>query len=516
MEHLRKMRKLVRGVKLTLFFVFALTGYAVAQLCVAPPAGLVSWWPGDGNANDIQGTNDGTLQGGATFATGKVGQAFSLDGVNDYVITPLVNFGNAYTLSAWIKTPSTTDALLISNFNVSVGFNESLRIRDGKTSICPKDINNFFVCPVSNTFVSDDVFHLVTGTVDWNSLTAKIYVDGNLEDSVSLAVLASRKTGNSGNTYIGKRPDAATSFFNGLIDEIQIFNRALTAAEILATFNAGSAGQCKPGAPVPQAPQGTLDLDPDVFAVAVDPTQAPAEPEDQFLTAFIEPPTGVAVTDIVPSTVTLSLDTTVLATAESPAIVDGVLVVLFRLNLTNVSTILGLTATQVEVDGASRTITVTAPTPPAQAIDLIELTVSGALLTGDSFSTTDAVRVSPTPGPEPVTPVAIDIKPGSDPNSLNLGSRGVVPVAILTTAEFEVANVAVDSVTFAGASPVGTPTSEDVDGDGDLDLVFHFATQDLDLTPASTTATLIGTTVSAVPFEGTDSVRIVPKKKGRK
>ena len=76
---------------------------AHAQSCVEAPEGLISWWPGDGDANDIEGNNDGTLQGGATFAPGKVGQAFNLDGVDDYVSIPdshlylgefLVIFGN--------------------------------------------------------------------------------------------------------------------------------------------------------------------------------------------------------------------------------------------------------------------------------------------------------------------------------------------------------------------------------------------------------------------------------------
>ena len=59
-----------------------------AAVCVTPPSGLVSWWPGDGSANDIVDLNDGTLQNGATFAPGKVGQAFSLDGTDDYVSVP--------------------------------------------------------------------------------------------------------------------------------------------------------------------------------------------------------------------------------------------------------------------------------------------------------------------------------------------------------------------------------------------------------------------------------------------
>ncbi len=63
---------------------------------VTPPSGLVSWWPGDGHANDIVGGNHATLENGATFASGKVGQAFSLDGVDDFVNVPdneQLNFG---------------------------------------------------------------------------------------------------------------------------------------------------------------------------------------------------------------------------------------------------------------------------------------------------------------------------------------------------------------------------------------------------------------------------------------
>ena len=68
-----------------LLLVFALVGQAAAQICVEPPAGLVSWWPGDGNVDDIVDGNDGTLQNGATFAAGKVEQAFSFATVGDMV-----------------------------------------------------------------------------------------------------------------------------------------------------------------------------------------------------------------------------------------------------------------------------------------------------------------------------------------------------------------------------------------------------------------------------------------------
>jgi len=104
--------------------------------------------------------------------------------------------------------------------------------------------------------------------------------------------------------------------------------------------------------------------------------------------------------------------------------------------------------------------------------------------------------------------VGIDIKPGSDPNSINLSSKGVVPVAVLTTDDFDAIDVNPDTVSFAGASPIRW-VIEDVDGDGDMDLLFHFKTQDLNLDQHSIEATLIGEIYVGIPIEGTDTVNIV-------
>jgi hypothetical protein len=108
--------------------------------------------------------------------------------------------------------------------------------------------------------------------------------------------------------------------------------------------------------------------------------------------------------------------------------------------------------------------------------------------------------------------VPIDIKPGSDPNSINLKSNDVVPVAILSTIAFEATVVDPDTVLFADAFPVKW-TMEDVNQDGEMDLLLHLRTQDLNLAQDSTEATLTGETMDGTPIEGTDSVNIVPKKK---
>jgi hypothetical protein len=111
-----------------------------------------------------------------------------------------------------------------------------------------------------------------------------------------------------------------------------------------------------------------------------------------------------------------------------------------------------------------------------------------------------------------VTEVQIDIKPGSDPNSINPNSKGVVPVAVLTTDDFDASTVDPDTVLFAGAMPLRWAV-EDVDGDGDVDLLFHFKTQELDLDDNSPEATLSGESLDGVQIEGTDTVNIVPKGK---
>ena len=102
-----RLRRDVQVVLVLLLVAAATPAFrAAAADCSAAAAGLVSWWPGDGNANDIAGTNNGTLQGGATATTlGVVGQAFSFDGTNNYVQIPEApSQGPAnLTIEAWVR-----------------------------------------------------------------------------------------------------------------------------------------------------------------------------------------------------------------------------------------------------------------------------------------------------------------------------------------------------------------------------------------------------------------------------
>jgi hypothetical protein len=111
-----------------------------------------------------------------------------------------------------------------------------------------------------------------------------------------------------------------------------------------------------------------------------------------------------------------------------------------------------------------------------------------------------------------VTDVAIDMKPGSDPNSINPRSKGVIPVSILTTDTFDATTVDATTVLFGRTGTEAAPLHsvlKDVDGDGDLDMVLHFKTQDTSIQCEDVSAFLTGETVSGQPIQGSDSVNTV-------
>jgi len=148
--------------------------------------------------------------------------------------------------------------------------------------------------------------------------------------------------------------------------------------------------------------------------------------------------------------------------------------------------------------------------------DDISGSATGGLVTSKSYQTDSATFVLLTniydvvvvkPGPvteilDGVLVIALDIKPGSYPNSINPKAKGVIPVAILGHDGFDVTTVDVSSITFGKtgteASPIHDLTDplvladhlKDVNGDGDIDLVLHFNTQDTNIQPGDTVAHL--------------------------
>lgn len=117
-----------------------------------------------------------------------------------------------------------------------------------------------------------------------------------------------------------------------------------------------------------------------------------------------------------------------------------------------------------------------------------------------------------------VIPVTIDIKPGEFPNSINPNSQGVIPVAILTTtamdntAAFDATAVDPTTVHFGRTGTEAAPVQdalEDVDGDGDIDMILHFNTQDTGIQCGHTSATLTGQIFDGQTIHGTDSIETV-------
>jgi len=127
---------------------------------------------------------------------------------------------------------------------------------------------------------------------------------------------------------------------------------------------------------------------------------------------------------------------------------------------------------------------------------------------GDGLPVVDmgADELAPTGGPNVVT---LDIKPGVLPNSINVQSNGVIPVAILTTDAFDATKVDALSVRFGPQRATEAHSRdhvEDVNGDNRLDLVLHFMVLETGIRCGDTSASLTGLTVEGLMIEGADSI----------
>ena len=112
----------------------------------------------------------------------------------------------------------------------------------------------------------------------------------------------------------------------------------------------------------------------------------------------------------------------------------------------------------------------------------------------------------------PYINVSIDIKPGSFPNSINPRSNGNIPVAILTTDTFNATKVNTATVRFGKSgteAKVSQSSFEDVNGDGRLDLMLHFKTQETGIACGDTAAILKGSTIDGKAIKGSDSIQTV-------
>ena len=215
-----------------------------------PLSGMVDWWKGEGNANDSVGANNGTLTGG-TYTSGMVGQAFSLSGSSNFVSVPdspsLDSLTTQITVELWMKagqlTPNADWKGLVTKGN------SSWRLQATTFDKTVDWYINGLSSPdlLGTRDVNDGQWHHVAAVYDGANMF--LYVDGTLDGSHAATGLIAQT---SDPLCIGANSQAFVPscgcnqlgyFFNGLIDEVSLYKRALSASEIKAIYDAGSAGK---------------------------------------------------------------------------------------------------------------------------------------------------------------------------------------------------------------------------------------------------------------------------------
>jgi hypothetical protein len=222
--------------------------------CTTPASGLFAWWPGEGNANDVVSGLNGTLQNGVTFASAEVDQGFSFDGVDDQMDLSAhagaLNLAGQATIELWVRIPvdecrtvfdlrqdSTHEQVLQVG---KCGGSSSRQlvtwtyVNGGSTEVA------FFNTTSRSLLIDAGRFHHLALT--FNGTTMAIYIDGSSRTVVGTA---------SGRWGAFPGPVSATmgagsgTPFQGMMDEVALFDHALSATQISAIFNAGINGMCK-------------------------------------------------------------------------------------------------------------------------------------------------------------------------------------------------------------------------------------------------------------------------------
>jgi serine/threonine protein kinase len=219
--------------------------------CFSAPSGLVGWWPGDGDANDLARANNGSLQGNVTFVAGQVDRAFSFDG-SSYVTVgnpgALNLTSSQVTIGGWINPRTSGPSIYFGKTEFGLNdyvllFSRGLHglIRAGENEAVVFGYSDF---PSNTTLFVPPLNQWTHIALTYDGTWIKLYANGKTVGQES-------KTGNingDGTPFNigGRANDNGIGKFNGLIDEVEVFDRALSLKEIQGIFKAGSAGKCKP------------------------------------------------------------------------------------------------------------------------------------------------------------------------------------------------------------------------------------------------------------------------------
>lgn len=204
---------------------------------------LVGHWTGNGSPNDSSGFgHHGTLVGDTIYGTGVVGDAFSFDGIDDYVTipnaTPLES--SVITVTAFAKMPDTgsSQRLIVDS---SHGFIDqkgwALQTDPGGSVSFIYGNGGAFIAAGSTTLIDDDQFHHLAGVLDGSMIS--IYVDGVLETSVAFTgtAQASGRQLRIGSAW-GGDINASIREVDGQIDDVQIYDEALSGSQIASLASA--------------------------------------------------------------------------------------------------------------------------------------------------------------------------------------------------------------------------------------------------------------------------------------
>ena len=236
MEKLRKKDARVGVSKNLPLIVAVLSGvFIFSAVCLASLRdGLIGYWPYDGDTLDYSGfDNHGTALGNPRFVGGKVGSgALDFDG-NDYVTMDGVadDFaGDDVTMAAWIRTTTSSE-----------GDWYSLNGTDGQYLLCILGGDIRFYeggwKPAAGVTINDGAWHHVVATR--GNMYVKVYVDGVHRSSASYTSTVRLDTGDRWS--IAQEWDGGTpsDFFTGAVDEVAMWNRALTTEEVAYLYNDG-------------------------------------------------------------------------------------------------------------------------------------------------------------------------------------------------------------------------------------------------------------------------------------
>jgi hypothetical protein len=243
--------------------------FRTGPCCVDPPASIVAWWPLDetvGTVSDeLVNNNDGTWIGSPTpVVTGKVRGALSFNGVTDYVQVPnnaSLNFGTGdLSIDAWIMTGDQNSMTIVAKQTQSPrigyalslsGVNLRFQLADGVGAF---SYTNY----TTSLTININQWNHVAVTVDRDDPNGlKLYING-LSETFNPWQRQESLT-NDGDLLIAASCLSTSYRFNGAIDEVELYNEALDANDILAIFNADTYGKCEP-CPNEVTPSVTYDV----------------------------------------------------------------------------------------------------------------------------------------------------------------------------------------------------------------------------------------------------------------